>query len=391
MNPVDIKSDVQVSVRGAQRLRHGHLWVYAGDLTREAYDPAAPIVRVLDHGRNVLGYALHSAQSQIRLRLLVRGDEPPTPDLLLRRLQGSIARRPPLAPSTASRLVFGEADLLPSIIVDRYGECISLQTLSRGADALKPLLVEQLHGLLYPLLIVERNDVRARILEGLDEKRGILLGNAPRSVEIVEDGVRFLVDPLAGQKTGFFLDQKDNRIAAAAHARGRALDCFSNTGAFALHFARRCDSVLAIDISRESLEQARRNAELNRASNLELREANVFDQLRELERAGERFDTVCLDPPAFAKNRGAVSSARSGYKEINLRAMKLLRPEGILVTSSCSYHLSESDFAEVIVDAARDAHRYVQILEKRGQALDHPVLAGVPETSYLKCLILRVL
>jgi 23S rRNA (cytosine1962-C5)-methyltransferase len=391
LNPFDIQSDVHVSVRGAQRLRHGHLWVYAGDLTRESRDPAAPIVRVLDHGGNVIGYALYSAQSQIRLRLLVRGDDPPTPDLLRRRLESSIARRPPISPGTASRLVSGEADLLPSIVVDRYAECISLQTLSRGADALKPVLVEQLHQMLYPLLIVERNDVRARILEGLEEKRGILLGNIPRTVEIVENGVRFLVDPLAGQKTGFFLDQRDNRVAAAAYAHGRALDCFSNTGAFALHFARRCESVAAVDISRDSLEQARSNAELNAVSNLSLHEANVFDHLRELERRGDRFDTICLDPPAFAKNRGALSSARSGYKEINLRAMKLLNPEGILVTSSCSYHLSETDFAELIADAARDAHRYAQVLEKRGQAHDHPVLATMPETAYLKCFILRIL
>ncbi len=391
MNPFDIQSDVQVSIRGAQRLRHGHLWVYAGDLVREASDPAAAIVRVLDHAGNVMGYALHSAQSQIRLRLLVRGGEPPTPELLRRRLQAAVARRPALAPQTASRLVFAEADLLPSIIVDRYAECIALQTLSRGADALKPLLVEQLHELFYPRLIVERNDVKTRILEGLEEKRGVLLGDLPRNVEIVEDGIRFLVDPLGGQKTGFFLDQHDNRVAAAAHAHGRALDCFSNTGAFALHFARRCESVLAVDISRDSLEQARRNANLNGVSNVKLQEANVFDYLRELERAGEKFDTVCLDPPAFAKNRGAVSSAKSGYKEINLRAMKLLNPEGILVTSSCSYHLSEGDFADLLVDAARDAHRYVQILEKRGQAQDHPILASMPETGYLKCFILRML
>ncbi len=391
MSPFDVQSDVQVSVRGAQRLRHGHLWVYAGDLVREASDPASPIVRVLDHGGNVLGYALHSAQSQIRLRLLVRGNETPTPELLRRRLQSAVARRPPLGPQSASRLVFGEADLLPSIVVDRYAECVALQTLSRGADALKPLLVEQLHELFYPRLIVERNDVKARILEGLEEKRGILMGDAVRNVEIVENGIRFLIDPLAGQKTGFFLDQRDNRVAAGAHAHGRALDCFCNTGAFALHFARRCESVLAVDISPDSLEQARRNAQLNGYSNLRFQEANVFDYLRELERTGEKFDTVCLDPPAFAKNRAAVSSAKSGYKEINLRAMKLLNPEGIMVTSSCSYHLTEHDFADLLVDAARDAHRYVQVLEKRGQSQDHPVLASVPETGYLKCFILRVL
>jgi 23S rRNA (cytosine1962-C5)-methyltransferase len=292
---------------------------------------------------------------------------------------------------SASRLVFGEADLLPSIIVDRYADYLVLQTLSAGADALKPMLVSILQEILHPSGILERNDVKARLLEGLDECRGVLCGSIPELVEITEGDVRFLVDLSGGQKTGFFLDQSENRIAARSYASGRVLDCFTNTGAFALHFARRAESVLAADVSRDSLERARKNAALNGCRNVEFREANVFDLLRDLERAGENFDMVCLDPPAFAKNRGSLAAARGGYKEINLRAMKLLKPEGILVTSSCSYHLVEPEFAELIEEAAHDARRYAQILERRSQSRDHPILAGMPETHYLKCFILRLL
>jgi 23S rRNA (cytosine1962-C5)-methyltransferase len=248
-----------------------------------------------------------------------------------------------------------------------------------------------LQELVNPRGILERNDVKARLFEGLDETRGLLMGSVPDQAEISEGGVRFLVDLATGQKTGFFLDQSENRIAARRYAKGRALDCFTNTGAFALHFARNCTRVLAVDVSRESLEQARRNADLNGAASISFQEANVFDFLRQLEREGERFDTICLDPPAFAKNRSALASARSGYKEINLRALKLLSPEGILVTSSCSYHLPESAFEELIQEAAHDAHRYIQILEKRAQANDHPILATMPETHYLKCFILRAI
>lgn len=391
-NLFDVSGEVVLSPAGARRIRHGHLWVYAGDLVRDLDSPGPPLVRVTDAARNLLGYALHSPQSQIRLRLLSRGTEPPAEDLVRNRIRDSLARRQ--ANSTgrrACRLVFAEADLLPSVIVDRYAEFLVLQTLSYGAEALKPLLVDFLRELVQPAGILERNDVKARHLEGLDEKRGILWGTVPPQVEIIEGGVRFLVDLMAGQKTGFYLDQSENRIAARDFASGRALDCFTNTGGFALHFATRCESVLAIDVSKESLQQARRSAEVNGMGHVDFREANAFDFLREMDLAGEKFDTLCLDPPAFAKNRGAIAGAKSGYKEINLRAMKLLRPEGILITSSCSYHLKETDFFELILQAAHDAHRYVQVLERRAQARDHPILASMPETHYLKCFILRVL
>jgi 23S rRNA (cytosine1962-C5)-methyltransferase len=251
--------------------------------------------------------------------------------------------------------------------------------------------VELIEEILAPRGIYERNDVKARRLEGLEEVRGLLTGSVPETVEISEGGTRFVVDVACGQKTGFFLDQSENRIAARRYASGRGLDCFTNTGAFALQFAAGCESVLALDASRDSLAQARRNAELNGTTNVTFQEGNVFDLLRELEHGGERFDIVCLDPPAFAKNRAALAPARKGYKEINLRAMKLLKSGGILATSSCSYHLSEADFFELLAGAAGDAHRYVQVIERRGQASDHPILASMPETHYLKFFLLRVL
>ena len=373
-----------------RRVRGGHLWIYAGDLEREPAEGNPAIVQVTDPAGNFVGYAFYSRKSQIRLRLFSRDPEPPSPELFRTRILNSIARRGAIFVS-ACRLVFGEGDLLPGIIIDRYGECLVLQTLSSGADALKPLLVDILREALSPAGILERNDVKARRLEGLEEIRGILWGSVPDEMEIIEEGTRFAVDLLRGQKTGFFLDQSQNRIAARRYASGDALDCFTNTGGFALQFARNCRSVLAVDISSDSLLLARRNSELNGFHNIEFVEANVFDYLRELESAGRLFDTICLDPPAFAKNRKALSGARSGYKEINLRALKLLKPEGILITSSCSYHMLEADFFELLCEAARDCRRHIQVIERRGQASDHPVLACMPETHYLKCFFLRVL
>ncbi len=392
MDPFEINEEVEITQAGARRIRNGHLWVYASDTGREPEGVPPPIVKVVDGRRNILGYAFYSRPSQIRLRLLSRDVEVPTARLLADRVRAAADRRAALIqPDSACRLIFGEADLLPSIVVDRYAGYLVLQTLSAGADALKLVVVDILRQVMNPPGILERNDVKTRRFEGLEEVRGLLWGAVPQQVQIVEGGLRFAVDLSGGQKTGFFLDQRENRIAAGRYASGRALDCFTNTGAFALHFAAACTSVLAVDVSREALDQARRNAELNGTTNVEFREGNVFDLLRELERAGESFDTISLDPPAFAKNRASLPAALAGYKEINLRAMKLLRPGGILVTSSCSFHLCEDDFAALLHDASRDAHRYLQILERRGQASDHPVLTGMPETHYLKCFILRVL
>jgi 23S rRNA (cytosine1962-C5)-methyltransferase len=389
LNPFAADRESVISTTGVRRLRRGHLWIYAGDVEREPKGEPPAIVKVTDSAGNVHGYAFYSRKSQIRLRMLSRDSEPPTPAFLRARIRAAGSRRPPQSPETAQRLIFGESDLLPSIIVDRYGEYLVLQTLSAGAEALKPMLVDILAEEFHSKGILERNDVKTRLLEGLTEISGVLHGEIPDEVEIAEGAVKFRVRLRQGQKTGFFLDQSRNRISAGKYAHGRGMDCFSNTGGFGLHFAARCESVLLVDISAESIDLARRNAELNGFKNTEFRLANAFDCLRDLEKAGEKFDIISLDPPAFAKNRASIEGAKSGYKEINLRALKLLRPDGILVTSSCSYHMSEELFEAVIQESAHDAHRYVQVLERRGQSPDHPVLMGMPETKYLKCFILR--
>jgi 23S rRNA (cytosine1962-C5)-methyltransferase len=392
LNPFTIEHQVPITTAAVRRIRRGHLWIYAGEVDHEPEGAEPPIVRVADPAGNILGYAFYSRRSTIRLRIISRDPELPSPELLRTRIADAIARRRgKLETASACRLIYGEADLLPGIIVDRYGDYLVLQTLSSGADALKLYLIDILKDAIKPTGILQRNDVKVRRLEGMEEIRSVLWGSVPDEIEIIEDGIRFMVDLLRGQKTGFFLDQSENRIAAKKHASGQALDCFTNTGAFALHFASCCESVLAVDISAESLGLARRNAERNGIRNIDFVSRNVFDYLRELESEGRLFDTVCLDPPAFAKKRKALSGARSGYKEINLRAMKLLKPGGILITSSCSYHMSEADFFDMLCDAAHDCHRYIQVIERRGQASDHPVLASMPETYYLKCFFIRVL
>lgn len=391
MDPFKVTSQVKISPSAARRVRHGHLWIYAGELQQEPVGEAPVLVQAADSSGNILGYAFYSRRSQIRLRLFSRGPEPPSEELFRIRIKASVARRRLRGNASACRLIFGEADLLPGITLDRYGDYLVLQTLTVGAETLKPLITDILAEELAPAGILERNDVRARRLEGLEETSGILRGSVPKEIEIVEGDIRFVVDLLRGQKTGFFLDQSENRLAARRYAAGRALDCFSNTGAFALQFAANCESVLAVDISQDSVRLACRNRDLNGIRNVDFTEGNVFDFLRDLEASGRSFDTICLDPPAFAKNRKALGGARSGYKEINLRALKLLNQEGVLITSSCSYHMSESNFFNLLCDAARDCHRYIQVIEQRSQASDHPVLAGMPETRYLKCFFLRAL
>jgi 23S rRNA (cytosine1962-C5)-methyltransferase len=389
---------VTVTKRGADRIRGGHLWVYRSDVVKADEAEGGSIVVVRDQSRNLVGQAFFSDSSQIALRFLSQTGEPIDREWWRRRIleaanrrvtRGSANNGP--AHTNAYRLVYSEGDLLPSIIIDRYDDVLVLQTLSQGSDAIKPLLVELLVEQFMPRAIVERNDVRVRQHEGLEMIAGTLYGEAPEEFEIVQEGIRFLVAPLSGQKTGSFLDQRENRVAARAVAHGRALDCFTFNGAFAVHLAGVCDSVMGIDISAEAIQSARRNAELNSITNVEFREANVFDALRELEASGERFDTIVLDPPAFAKNRASAQAAARGYKEINLRAIKLLNPGGILVTCTCSYHMPEDLFLGIIAQAANDARRNIQLIEKRTQASDHPILLGVPETYYLKCVIARVL
>jgi 23S rRNA (cytosine1962-C5)-methyltransferase len=386
------QAQVTITRRGAERARGGHLWIYRSDVRDAEGAEGGTVVRVRDERGRAVGQAFYSSRSEIALRLLTARDEAVDREWWRARLRAAAARRARVEPEAgAFRLVYSEGDLLPSLIVDRYGDVLVVQTLSQGSDALKSLFVELLVEEFAPRSIVERNDVRVRSLEGLPLQAGVLYGEEPGELEVAQHGVRFRVAPLGGQKTGAFLDQRENHLAARAHARGRALDCFTFNGGFALSIAGVCESVTGLDISAEAVAASRRNAELNGAANVEFREANVFDALHALESAGERFDTIVLDPPAFAKNRASVAAAARGYKEINLRALKMLEPGGHLVTCTCSYHMTEPLFLEVLAEAARDARRRVQIVERRTQAQDHPVLLGVPETLYLKCVVARVL
>lgn len=383
---------VTVNKRGADRIRGGHLWIYRSDVASAEGISGGSIVTVRDQNRNFVGQAFYSDSSQIALRFLTQSEDLIDRDWWRARIREATARRSGITSDTnAYRLIYSEGDLLPSIILDRYDDVLVLQTLSQGSDAIKPLLTEVLVEKFRPRAIVERNDVRVRQHEGLELVSGILYGTAPGEFEILQHGIRFLVSPLAGQKTGSFLDQRENRIAARTVAHRRALDCFTFNGAFALHLAGVCDSVTGIDISAEAIQSAQRNATLNNVDNVDFREANVFDALREMEAAGERFDTIVLDPPAFAKNRASINAAARGYKEINLRALKLLNPGGVLITCTCSYHMSEELFLKLLTEAANDAHKRLQMIEKRTQATDHPIIFGVPETYYLKCVIARVI
>jgi 23S rRNA (cytosine1962-C5)-methyltransferase len=291
----------------------------------------------------------------------------------------------------ACRLVHGEADLLPGLIVDRYADCLSIQTLTEATDARRDLFAKLLQDLLQPRAIVERNDVRVRAHEGLPMRKGLLRGDPPGPIEFLEGEVRLVADPLEGQKTGAFLDQAENRVEAGRYARGRALDCFTYGGAFALQLARRAQTVTAVDISEQAAAQGREAAARNGAANVEFKVANAFDLLRDESEQGERYDTIVLDPPAFAKSKSSLDAALRGYKEINLRAFHLLSPGGVLITCSCSFHIDDAQFETTVLAAATDAKRVVQVIERRGAGRDHPTLLGVPETRYLKCLILRVL
>jgi 23S rRNA (cytosine1962-C5)-methyltransferase len=382
---------VTISKRGEQRVRHGHPWIYKSDLV--TVDAAGgDIVSVGDSRGHVAGHALYSDRSEIALRMFTRGAGVPNLTTWRDRIGRAVAFRDALGlDATAYRLVHGEADLLPGLVVDRYGDYLVLQALSQTTDRLLPDITRILVELLNPAGVLARNDPKVRLLEGLEQHVSVLHGTVPDSIEVREGQVVYSVDPYHGQKTGLFLDQRENRAAAARYARGRLLDAFSYNGGFALALAPACDQVLAVDISEPAVERIRANARRNGIGNVEARAMNVFDELRELERRGEHFDTIVLDPPAFAKNKAAVAKALSGYKEINLRALKLLPPGGFLITCSCSYNVGESAFAEVIAAAAIDAHADVTVVEKRMQGRDHPVLMTVPETFYLKCFILRKL
>lgn len=384
----------RVNKKGADRVRQGHLWIYLSDVVAVDAEGGS-VVTVKDERGNFVGQALFSDSSQIALRFLTQINEEINREWWRRRIVEAGGRRHISPETNAYRLIYSEGDLLPSLIVDRYADVLVMQTLSQGTDAVKSMLTELLFEEFDARAVIERNDVRVRELEGLPLITRTVYGDAPAELEILQHGLRFVVEPLGGQKTGSFLDQRENRLAARAAAlttgRGRALDCFTFNGAFALHLASVCDNVIGIDISADAVAAGQRNAQLNEIANVDFVEANVFDVLREMEAAGDRFDVIVLDPPAFAKNRASLKAAIRGYKEINLRALKLLNPGGVLITCTCSYHVSEELFIEIVAQAAIDAHRRVQIVEKRIQASDHPVLVGVPETYYLKCVIARVI
>jgi 23S rRNA (cytosine1962-C5)-methyltransferase len=386
-----VPATVRIAPRGEDRLRAGHPWIYRSDIRNADADSGA-IVRVLGPKDRLLGHALYSDRSQIVLRMLARGDVAIDEAFWRGRLAAAIEFRASLGlDATACRLVHAEADLLPSLIVDRYGEYLVVQALSQGMDRLLGHLVPRLVELTGARGVLARNDPKVRLLEGLDQKVEVLHGDVPASIEVHEGPLVYDVDVWHGQKTGLFLDQRENKEAAAGYARGRVLDCFSYHGGFALRLAERADRVEALDSSADAVTRIAANALRNGIGNVQPREANVFDDLRRLEREGVRYDTIVLDPPAFARNKAAVPKALAGYKDINLRALRLLEPGGYLVTCSCSYNVDEAMFAELVYEASVDAHAPVTVVEKRMQGRDHPVLLGVPETYYLKCLILRKL
>ena len=384
-------STVTITTKGEGRIADGHPWVYRSDVVQVAAE-RGQIVLVTSRRKAPLGYAVYSDRSEIALRMLTRSGEAPTLDTFRRRIDAAAAYRESLhIDATAYRVIHGEADRLPGLVVDRYGDYLVLQALVQAIDRMLPDITPLLVERLGPAGILARNDPRVRLLEGLEQRVEVLHGTVPEVIDVREGRVTYAVDPFKGQKTGLFLDQRENRVAAALYAHGRALDAFSYNGGFAMALAGVCDEVTAIDISEDAVARIVKNVERNGITNVRAHAMNVFDELRELERRGERFDTIVLDPPAFAKNKAAVAKALSGYKEINLRALKLLNPGGILVTCSCSYNVSEGMFADVIAAAAADARAEVTVVEKRMQGRDHPVLVTVPETFYLKCFVLRKL
>ncbi len=380
-----------ISSRGVDRLRAGHLWVYRSDVRTARAEPGS-VVRLTDERGHFQGRAFYSDKSQIAIRLLTRADVPVNRAFFVERLRRAARYRGLVVEnSEACRLVYSEADLLPSLIVDRYGDFLVLQTLSQATDRLKELFLDILVEMFSPKGVLERNDPRVRLLEGLEQRVGVLHGEVPPEIQVKENGVTFVYDLLKGQKTGSFLDQRENHGAARRYASGSVLDCFSYQGGFALTIADRCARVEGIEMAPAALAAARRNQELNSTSNVQFREGNTFDVLKEYDEADRRFQMVILDPPAFAKNRDSIPAAQRGYKEINLRALKLLEPGGFLITCSCSYHISEPLFLQILAEAATDARRSVAVVERRTQAQDHPILLTMPETHYLKCLIIRVI
>jgi 23S rRNA (cytosine1962-C5)-methyltransferase len=379
---------VKVNRKAADRAASGHPWIFASDVVDRGDAAPGDAVRVIDPRGRPIGVAHYSSTSQITLRLLSDKPEPLDKEFFLRRLKAAILHRELVVErSNACRLVFSEGDLLPGLIVDRYGPYLVMQTLDQGMERSRDLIVHCLTELLTPAGILARNDAAVRKLEGLAQETLVLAGEIPERAVIEMNGLKLEADLLHGQKTGVYLDQRENYIAASRYARGRVLDCFTSTGGFALHAAGRAESVEAIDSSAPALATADANARANGIANIQFRQADVFEFLAGIER---RYAMVILDPPAFAKSRKSLEDAARGYKEINLRALRLLDAGGVLVTCSCSHHVSEAALLQIVAEAALDAGKTLRVLERRTQAADHPILLTVPETLYLKCLILEV-
>jgi 23S rRNA (cytosine1962-C5)-methyltransferase len=387
--PSDPLPIVTISRRGADRLRSGHVWVYRSDIiSADSVSPGA-LACVKDDRGKFLGTALYSTASQIAIRFISRDPVEDIDALIRQRIRDAIAYRARVVhDSDAYRLIFSEADFLPGLIVDRYNDVLALQVLTQAMDAdpIRAIVLSELTDQIKPAGIVERVDPKIRELEQIPTRQSGLLQGEKTNTLFSMNGVRFHYEAAEGQKTGAFLDQRENYPAAAQYAHGQALDVFCYQGGFALHLARSCDQVIGVDSSRPALEVADRNAVLN-GQEIEWIEANAFDLLRDYATSGRQYDAIVLDPPAFAKGKRNLDTALRGYKELNLRALKMLRPGGILVTCSCSYHVSLGDFLEMLAQSAADARRNLRILENRTQAKDHPILLNVPETAYLKCVI----
>lgn len=385
-------NEVRVNRKAADRVSSGHPWIFTSDVAERGGAQPGEAVKVTDPRGRPLGTAHYSSSSQIALRMLSRQVEAIDRDFYLRRLRAAEEHRCRVVhDSDAYRVVHGEGDLLPALIVDRYGDYLVLQTLDQGMDAAKTEIVSCMEEIFRPLGIVARNDVAVRTKEHLPLEAVVMAGEVPEFVTIQMNGLNLRADLLRGQKTGIYLDQRENYQAAAQYGRGgRALDAFASTGGFALHLAGKCESVEAVDSSGPALATAKANAEANGIANIQFREADVFELLAGYASGRREFSMVVLDPPAFAKSRRNLEAAGTGYKEINLRALRLLAPGGVLVTCSCSHHVSEAMFLEVVAQAVLDVGRTLRVLERRTQAQDHPILLTVPETHYLKCLILEV-
>ena len=383
---------VKISPRGGARLRSGHVWVYRSDITSADNIPPGSLVTVADQHGKLLGTALYSSSSQIAIRMLSHEPVTDFPALLGRRISDAIAYRGKLvSDANAYRIIFSEADLIPGLIVDRYNDILSVQVLTQAIDAnpVRETVISELVSRVGPASVVERVDPRVRELETLPPLASRLVYGDKTATTFTMNGVHFHFDALEGQKTGAFLGQRENYAAAARYAHGEALDVFCYQGGFALHLAPRSSQVTGVDSSRPALEVADQNTALN-GCEIDWIEANAFDLLKDYAASGHFYDTIVLDPPAFAKTKRDLDSAQRGYKELNLRALKMLRPGGILVTCSCSYHVSQSNFLEMLASAGLDAHRNLRLLEVRAQAKDHPILLNIPETAYLKCVIAYV-